>query len=158
TRDTSYLINLKEGYRDIAFKQYREAEKRFDSKILKCCTYTNDKIQGINYEDVINSRKENFDYLNCFLGKHNRLILSRHTDEVPYAYPFLSKKVLKREYLIERQIFFPLLWPRVLNTGNQMYTLEKNIGANMFPLPIDQRYGLEEMKYIVNVINILINA
>ena len=44
-------------------------------------------------------------------------------------------------------IFFPVLWPEVNNFKAANYA--KTLSNYSYPLPIDQRYGKAEMKYII---------
>ena len=68
------------------------------------------------------------------------------------AYPFLTSIEGLREKLIENRIFVARFWPNVLDwTAKDQ--IENQLTCLMQPLPIDQRYGDEEMKRIVDIVN-----
>ena len=52
-----------------------------------------------------------------------------------------------RAELIEKKIYIPCLWPNVVNDSpvdSQAYVFASQI----LPLPLDQRYGTEEMEFL----------
>ena len=53
--------------------------------------------------------------------------------------------------LIEEKIYVPTLWPGVLDFNN-LTQFERNLVDNLVLLPIDQRYDIEDMEYIVKVV------
>ena len=71
---------------------------------------------------------------------------------MPMVYPYMVTKEGLREKLIENKIFVARYWPNVLDwtkKGSVEYLLTEQIQ----PLPTDQRYGEEDMKYTINIIN-----
>lgn len=67
-------------------------------------------------------------------------------------YPFLIKDgVAIRKHLIAKKIYIPCIWPNVLKevTSN---TWEYKLAADVLPLPIDQRYDEDDMRYIIRTI------
>lgn len=69
----------------------------------------------------------------------------------PMVYPYLCDDDTLRNKLIANKIFVAKYWPNVEKwcgkDGFETYLMN-----NLIPLPIDQRYGAEEMKRIINVI------
>lgn len=66
-------------------------------------------------------------------------------------YPFLvDDGIGLRKFLLENNIYANLFWPNVYNNGSNNF--EILLAENTVLLPIDQRYGLDEMKYISNKI------
>ena len=61
-----------------------------------------------------------------------------------------------RKRLQENKIFIPTLWPDVLENCDKT-SLEYRYAKNILPIPIDQRYGMEEMEFIVDEIWMYIN-
>jgi hypothetical protein len=67
------------------------------------------------------------------------------------VYPYQTNDTTLRARLIENQVFVATYWPNVLewcNEGDFEYELCKNI----IPIPIDQRYGEEDMKRVIEII------
>ena len=58
-----------------------------------------------------------------------------------------------KKKLIENKIFVPTLWGDVFDVASPN-SVAWDYAENIVPLPCDQRYGIEEMDYIVNIINI----
>ena len=54
-----------------------------------------------------------------------------------------------RKCLIERKIYIPFLWPEVLDDADKDSTAYK-LADNILPLPCDQRYTIEDMKYMLD--------
>jgi len=82
----------------------------------------------------------------------NDLDLPLEADAVPMVYPFLALIKGLREKLIENKIFVARYWPNVLDWTTKD-DIEYLLACQMQPLPIDQRYGEEEMKKIIEIIN-----
>ena len=109
-------------------------------------------MQGIDYEVAAQRRRANYQLLHEALCKENNLELPLEDDAVPMVYPYLVPVKGLREKLIENKIFVARYWPSVLEctTPNDIDYL---LAFQMQPLPIDQRYGEEEMKEISRIIN-----
>lgn len=56
-----------------------------------------------------------------------------------------------RKQLQAKKIFIPTLWPAVFNLCEET-ELEYDMARNILPIPVDQRYGIEDMEYIVEEI------
>ena len=103
-----------------------------------------------DYNFVKNKRTENFEFLHSKLENKNKLKLI--VPNGPFMYPLLLEngEAVKRK-LIEKKIFVPTLWPAVFDVCKDE-SVESYYSKNIVPLPIDQRYGIEEMKYILEVL------
>lgn len=134
------------------FKDYQNIEVCLDNQPIRWMSKLTQRImQSIDYEAAAKKRRESFHYLHEALGKENNLGLSLEEDAVPMVYPFLAPIKGLRDKLIENIIFVARYWPNVLE-----WTTEKDIeylfAFQMQPLPIDQRYGEEDMKRIIEII------
>ena len=111
---------------------------------------TQNLLHGIDYEGVKHIREKNYTYLKKSLNRINQLTLSDRIGS--FMYPLLLENGSSvREKLQKRKIYIPLLWPDVFefcSENETAYMMAKNI----LPLPIDQRYGTDDMKYIVEEI------
>ena len=89
-------------------------------------------------------------FLEKQFGKINLLSLS-----VPpgaFMYPFYMENGTKvRKALQKRGIYIPVLWPDVIERCMKT-ELEFDMAENILPLPVDQRYSLEEMEYLAEEI------
>ena len=64
-------------------------------------------------------------------------------------YPLLLENGSEiRKHLQEQKIYIPTLWGDVFEVCRKG-SLEYNYAENILPLPVDQRYGEEEMKLII---------
>jgi len=109
-------------------------------------------LYSINYEEVARQRKENFEILHSFLGSSNKLRLDISQSSTPMIYPYLldGGKELKQE-LIKNKIYVATYWPSVLNwTAEESF--EYKLAENLLALPVDQRYDISDMKYIISII------
>lgn len=143
-------------FEECAEKFYTESSdnnKFFAHQKLKAMSkLTHNILKSINYKEVINKRNENFSYLHNELKKINRLSLKMH--DGPFMYPLYVKNgEEKKKELIKNKIYVPTFWKDVLNNAGYN-SLEEEYVKNIVPLPIDQRYGAEDMKYILEVLNV----
>ena len=116
---------------------------------------TNNLLHGISYEKVKKRREENYSYLHQKLGNLNTLKLSEKPGT--FMYPLLiDEGAYLRKKLQERRIYIPTLWPDVFNWCDEI-ECEYIMAKNILPLPIDQRYGIEDMDYVINLIRLEID-
>lgn len=125
-------------------------ERFFDEPLKRMSKLTENLLHAIDYKFVKNRRTENFEYLHRKLKTVNKLDLT--IPEGAFMYPlYIDNGDAVRRKLQSIKIYIPTLWPDVFNlceTGELEYDMAKNI----LPLPVDQRYGIEDMEYIVNSI------
>lgn len=124
--------------------------------IKKMSKLTENLLRGIDYESVERRRFENFLFLHETLGPNNKLDI--RVPNGPFMYPFYAENgdEIKKE-LQKRKVYIPTLWPNVLemcDTSDLEYRLAKNI----VPLPCDQRYSIEDMKYVCEYIYMLMGS
>ncbi len=131
------------------YGSFKENDKSFVNEELKLMSkLTHNLLKAIDYEIVKKKREENYKYLSDRLSKYNKLSLKMI--EGPYMYPFYCKNGMKiKKKLAELKIFIPTLWPNVLGMDD---TFEKDYAENILPLPVDQRYGIDDMNKIIEEI------
>lgn len=131
----------------------KEEENIGDWDILKMSKLTNNLLRGIDYVTVENKRTHNCAYLHDKLGNINKLNLS--VPKGAYMYPlYIDNGFEIRKKLQANKIFIPILWPDVFEMCAED-ELEYNMAKNILPIPVDQRYGIEDMEYIVKMIKAL---
>lgn len=108
--------------------------------------FTKNILMGINFEDIKLKRLENFCYLHDKLEKYNMLDIKQNGT---YMYPFMCNNSEEiRKGLIQEKIYVPIFWSNIFEECNKS-SIEYQYAQNIIPLPIDQRYNLEDMKIIV---------
>lgn len=109
-------------------------------------------LSSIDFEIVKNKRRKNFEYMHEHLEKINLFEMpSIDSFACPMVYPFLTEDLALRRSLIENKVFVATYWPNVLEWAKKEM-LEYELAERLVPLPIDQRYGREEMKAICNIV------
>ena len=148
----NYLLGRFERSAGEFYPEYVQRNKSFaDESVKRMSRLTDNLLHGIHYESVKQIRDANYSYLSERLDDRNELNAAK-VPIGPFAYPFLIKNGRQlRQMLIEHKIYVPLLWPGVLTTCSPD-TWEYRLAADLLPLPVDQRYGKEEMQQIVDVL------
>lgn len=132
------------------FKDFRRVDDGLDNQpIRKMSKLTQRIMQSIDYEAVAKKRRGNYELLHKALGKKNNIELPLDKDAVPMVYPYLAPIKGLREKLIENKIFVARYWPNVLDWCSKE-DIEYLLAYQMQPLPVDQRYGEEEIEYIIS--------
>lgn len=147
-----HILGRFEGTASDYYSSFQENDASFKFEPLKSMSKLTENILGaIDYEKVKEIRDENYVYLESKLKKINKLRLI--TPEGAFAYPFyLENGIEIRKKLAAKKIYIPTLWPNVLEDTPES-SLEYDYAANILPLPCDQRYGIEEMNYIIEEIH-----
>ena len=141
-------LTAEDGYRD-----FIEVDNGLvDQPIRRMSKLTQRMMQSVDYELVARQRRTNYMILNDLLGKDNSIDLPLEDDAVPMVYPYLVPLKGLREKLIGNRVFVARYWPNVLDWTTEG-EIEYRLAYQMQPLPIDQRYGEEEMRRIVEIIN-----
>lgn len=121
-----------------------------DYQIEEMSSLTKALMGNIDYETVKQRRIRNFSLLSSELG--NEFPINMSDDDVPMIYPLLIKDGSDlRDRLIANKVFCARYWPNVLNDCDKD-SLEFQMAKDLVALPVDQRYGEEEMKMIINII------
>lgn len=144
-----YLLGRCERSANEFYEDYVVNNKFFATEPIKYMSrLTENLLHGIDYDAVAKRRQENFDFLNEAFKNTNELKLK--STYGAFMYPLLIQNgAMVRKALQKNKIYIPLLWPNVVENGASN-TMEYHYAADILPLPIDQRYTLEDMKYIVS--------
>ena len=147
----THILGRYEGEASKYYKDFQNNDISFKREPLKYMSNLTHNILGaIDYNKVRQTRDENFSYLNDKLGKYNKLKLN--TPYGSFAYPFYNENGIKiKEKLKNKKIYIPTLWPNVLNDTPED-SIEHDYAANILSLPCDQRYRIEDMRFIVKEI------
>lgn len=135
-----------------AFGEYHDNEASLDCCGMRLMSKLTQKImESIDYRVVSNRRLQNYHFLDKALKDTNEMHFTISPETIPMVYPYYCHKKGLRQHLISNRIYVAKYWPNVeswAGTGS----LETDIAEFLLPLPIDQRYGKEEMTYILNTI------
>lgn len=105
-------------------------------------------LASIDYNRIGDQRIENYKTLDRSLKETNMLNIELPGDVAPMVYPYLTSDETMRIHLISQKIFVATYWPNVINDNS----FDGLLKVRLMPLPIDQRYGEEEMKRIIDLI------
>lgn len=133
------------------YSDYVENNHIFANESIKRMSgLTENLLRAIDYEAVSKKRTKNFVYLEEKLSSINKLNLS--IPNGPFMYPLYLKNGAEiRKKLQTDKIFIPTLWPAVFNLCKKDQ-LEYDMALNILPIPVDQRYSIDDMEYIINKI------
>lgn len=149
----SHLYIRKERGAEAGFKDYQANESKLDNQPIRIMSpQTKEILSRIDYDIVIEKRRHNYMYLDKALGEKNKLRLPCvDTFTCPMVYPFMSDDECLRGRLIQNKVFVARYWPNVLEWCADI-ELEYQLATKIIPLPVDQRYGIEDLKRIIEII------
>lgn len=141
-------IGAEAGYEDF---KHNDASL-MNQPIKHMSTLTRHLLNGIDYTKAKQKREANFALLHDWLGSRNKLMLDLGSLNGPMAYPFWADDSSLKQKLINQKVFVATYWPNIFEWCRPD-ELEYKITQNLLALPIDQRYGQEDMERIVRIIN-----
>ncbi len=148
-----FLLGRFEGSASEFYDEYVKNNAAFSNEpVMRMSRLTDNLLRAVDYGEIRKKRTDNFEHLHSELNGLNRLKLKKGS----FMYPLWMKNGAElRIKLQEKKIYIPMLWPNVLESEAEDST-EYKLAADILPLPIDQRYGKEEMDMIVKAIRSLI--
>lgn len=140
--------SAQEGYAD-----FRANDKTLSAVGMKRMSkLTEAMMRGIDYSAKANKRINNFHILDKELRDSNLFKWDVDHRTVPLVYPYYVEDGARlRQKLINNQVFCARYWPNVLEWCKPD-NFEYKLAENLVCIPIDQRYGNEEMDYIVDLV------
>lgn len=147
----AHILGRYEGSASDYYADFRSSNEMLSDVPLRTMSkLTHNLLGAIDYEQACRIRNENYAYLEKQLGAENPLNLT--VPEGAFAYPFLVEDgIAIRNRLAEQNIYIPLLWPNVIDDCPEE-SIEYQYAANILPLPCDQRYGIEDMAHLVEMV------
>lgn len=135
------------------FSDFHVNDKSLSSVGMKRMSkLTEAMMEGIDYSTKANKRINNFHTLDNALRDSNSFKWDLGLGTVPLIYPyFVENGGRLRQRLIDNQVFCARYWPNVFDWCNKS-DWEYELAENLVCLPIDQRYGEEEMNRIIRII------
>lgn len=151
TRMQHLLERIDEGAEG-GYASFKRNDASLDNQpICKMSKLTDRILCGIDYDAVKERRRDNFSYLHRALQQSNFLKLELQSGDVPMVYPFYTENSGLRARLIKERIFVATYWPNVLEWCN-LSDFEYSLANYIIPIPVDHRYGNEEMNQIIKII------
>ena len=147
----SFLLGRFERTASEFYSEYAKNNDMLEDEDVKIMSLLTDNLlRGIDYDAVKRVRRENFALLHESLAPVNKLKLS--VPDGAFMYPLYIEDGAKvRAELQKIKIYIPTLWPDVYDICREG-ELEYDMAKNILPLPCDQRYGAEDMEYIIQKI------
>ena len=147
-----FLLDRLDKSAEEAFSDYHKSEDTLDhNEIKKMSKITQFIMSSICYKSIADRRISNYTYLHDNLSSSNTLSVDLEKKNVPMVYPFLSEDINLRKKLIDNKVYVASYWPNVQSWCNAE-SLENTLSQLLLPLPIDQRYSIDEMNFIVSVL------
>lgn len=145
------LLDCNTEYRKI----FADCEERLDrqNEIYQISDFSRFIISCMELDEIISRRRKNYRFLSKKLEKLGFFpVCHLRVDECPYVFPvYLSQRDIFRRYLMQHRIYCAVHWPfdGIMEKARQFAIDNAN---SLISLPIDQRYGEDEMEYMVDVI------
>lgn len=130
-------------------------EERIDNAgVRRMSLLTKSMLQGIDYTKIKKIRRKNFLYAHHVFKSINQLNISslQSLFSVPMVYPLLIEQEELVGVLKEQGIYTGRWWAHVLKSVDDA-SIEYKLSQYMIPIPIDQRYGKNEIDLIHSVIS-----
>ncbi len=147
----TFLFGRMEKSASEFYNQYVQNNEIFAGEPLrKMSKVTQNLMRSFDYEHIKERRTQNFMFLHELLSDKNLLKLS--VPDGAFAYPlYIENGAELRKQLQQKKIYIPTLWPDVFNLCKEG-DLEYDMAKNILPIPVDQRYGMEDMQEIIDQI------
>ena len=147
-----FLLDRLDKSAEEAFSDYHKSEDTLDhDEIKKMSKITQFIMSSIFYKSIADRRISNYTYLHDNLSSSNMLSVDLERKNVPMVYPFLSEDINLRKKLIDNKVYVASYWPNVKNMSN-LESVESQFAVNLIPIPIDQRYGNDDLNKILEII------
>ena len=151
----AYLLKrIEYGCEGKGYKARSLNEHRIDAEdCMKMSKLTRTLMDAEDYAYDCQKRKENFAYAHSLLGDINKINPTKYMDEetIPMVYPLVVEddNLIKR--LFAAKHFQGHWWSYICDEQPEM-SFEYWISRYVIPITIDQRYGKNEIDYLVNII------
>lgn len=154
----NFLLKRIENTAQEGYLLFQKNESYFNScGLQRMSKLTERLLSNFEYEKCRKIRNRNFLFLHERLSKYNQLVIDTSTLNGPMVYPFLNPMTNLKETLINNKIYVANYWNEVRKRVT-MQSYERYLSENLVPLPIDQRYGRDDMTYIVDIIEHYLNC
>lgn len=149
-------LNKEKSHSHFYFKQAFIGSEKIMEKYEKPAPISTESLkilQRIDFSEMIKIRRQNFIYL---LSELESLALYKKlpTNVCPLGFPIIVKDRNKiKKKLIENKIYPPIHWP-LSSKISKSFRDSWKISSHILTIPIDQRYNIEDMERIIEVLRI----
>lgn len=148
----SFLLKRLDLGAEAGYADFREQSHLLVGQSIKRMSKLTERLmQSIDYQWVAKRRRENSELLHQSLEGSNKYHVHLPSEAVPMIYPYLVPVQNLRNKLINNKIFIARYWPSILEWCKKD-DWEYNLAENLVCIPVDQRYGEEDLKYILSII------
>lgn len=107
--------------------------------------------RSIDYNSIAKKRIENYKFYHENLAATNLLKVVKNADQIPMVYPYQTKDSSLRKRLLENKIYTAQYWPNVKEWVKDE-DIESMLFNEIIALPVDQRYGVQDIEKICKLI------
>jgi hypothetical protein len=152
--DCDHLLTRLAGDDEIAWEQFKRHEARVGVEPRAMSMVTMRLLGAVDMQRTRRRRQANFEALHGRLGAMNtiELPLDDVAGEGPLCYPFLPGVDVDRARLAAQGVFVPTFWPEIAHRIAPGFERERLFARRLLPLPIDQRYGPDDMARVCQVL------
>lgn len=148
-----YLFEYK-GDKGEMLAMYRSAEDILNNQeVIYNISEMSAKVQAnLDVNELKSKRRANFELLSQKLKQYVQPVFTLKDREVPLYFPVLvNDRGALQKHLVANAIYAPVVWPKDDKQTKQCEGAE-NAYEHLLCIPIDQRYGADDMERIVEVI------
>jgi hypothetical protein len=143
------------GKYEEAYKVYQQNEALQSSEQYGMSELTRRLLYGVDFPAVARARKRHFRMLDYVLRRHNKIsekLLNQVPTVVPFCYPLLLDKPIKKENLFNNKIYIPTFWTDILRRNTEGYDFEKSLVNNLLILPVDHRLEEPDLRHMLDLL------
>jgi hypothetical protein len=147
--DCDHLLARLAGDDRTAWDLFKNHETRIGIEPRAMSVVSARLLDAVDMDRARCRRRANFETLHQRLGSINTI--GRALDaagEGPMCYPFLPAREVDRARLTQLGVFVPTLWPEIQHRQEPGFDRERLIARRLLPLPIDHRYGIDDMDLV----------
>jgi hypothetical protein len=152
--EINYLFGRFEASAEDHYVDYLKAEASHKFTRIRSISRISQLLYSkTNHKNVQLTRRRNFNILNTSLVNSNNLCFSELTDEVPVCYPYLTDNANDlRMFLLKNKVYTASYWKNN-SFKPEFNSFAGSLQKNLLALPIDQRYSVKEMRYLIKLIS-----
>lgn len=137
------------------YNNFKQNDASLDNAPIFAMSKLTEALCGnIDYQMAKKIRLQNFAFLHQNLKHINKIATNPATNDVPMVYPLATNNFDLRQKLIANKIFVARYWPVEKGCDCMTSALSDKMAETIIPLPIDQRYNIDDMNRILEIIDV----
>ena len=146
----NYGVECNDIYREVFIREEEKLDRQ--DEIFLLSEISGELLKYYSISEIISKRISNYQLLKNELPSDTISTVCCESDFVPFVFPiFISCRNKFRKKLMEKKIYCAVHWP-IQNEILQRDKSVMEISESIISLPIDQRYGKEHMKYLIDAV------